>query len=83
MPFNFVVIALIGASAATYAAIHGLSGTHFHPPCYVSSFMDSQTPGHEHKISQHTNLNCCGHYQNVSRFNDLNFCSEPDLNFYN
>jgi len=73
-----MIFGLIGGGAATYSAIKELSTTQFTTPCYVAPFINDTHPNDAD--SAHTN--CCGHFQNISRYNDPSQCTTPKLDFY-
>lgn len=69
---SFSVIGFLGAGSATYSAILELSTTSFQKPCYLFSTQPNNN-GH---------TNCCGKTQLISRYNDTQKCSDPDLDYY-
>uniref|UniRef100_A0AC35GQV9 Amino acid transporter transmembrane domain-containing protein n=1 Tax=Panagrolaimus sp. PS1159 TaxID=55785 RepID=A0AC35GQV9_9BILA len=75
--FIIMAVAFIGAGAATYSAILELSTAQFQQPCYIAPFL---------KNTKHPNddghTNCCGQWQNISRYNDISKCSKQDFSYY-
>ncbi|CAD5224650.1 unnamed protein product [Bursaphelenchus okinawaensis] len=72
-----IFFGILGGMAATFSAVHGLTITHFIAPCYIQPFLKSKAA---EKIGA---MNCCGHFQNITRLADTLKCSKPDMNFYN
>ncbi|VDK17554.1 unnamed protein product [Anisakis simplex] len=67
----------VGGACATYSAVRELTSTRFTVPYYVQPFLSNNETS-----SEHTNLNCCGFGQNITRFDSIGHCSLP-TDFYN
>ncbi|CAD5231820.1 unnamed protein product [Bursaphelenchus xylophilus] len=71
-----IFFGILSGLAATFSAIHGLTVTHFVAPCYIQPFLKPS------ENASTSSINCCGHFQNISRLTSALTCSQPDLKFY-
>uniref|UniRef100_A0A914RXX8 Uncharacterized protein n=1 Tax=Parascaris equorum TaxID=6256 RepID=A0A914RXX8_PAREQ len=71
------VLGTIGGAAAIYSAIEELATTKFAMPCYVQPFVTITS-----EVALEKSTNCCGRWQNISRYDDISVCS-PYTDFYN
>jgi len=68
-----ILFGLIGGIAATYSAVRAMVSSQFTLPCYIMPFVDQS---HPNEALGHTN--CCGHYMNLTRYNNYTeYCTPP------
>ncbi|CAD5220292.1 unnamed protein product [Bursaphelenchus okinawaensis] len=70
-----IAISAFFAVATTVSAIYSLSTAEFVVPCYLQPFFGAD------KTSGIGAVDCCGHYQNVTRSNNI-VCSAPNFAMY-
>ncbi|CAD5220296.1 unnamed protein product [Bursaphelenchus okinawaensis] len=72
---GIIAIAAFFGLCTTCSAIYALSGAQFVVPCYLQPFFGADKAGGVGAVD------CCGHYQNITRSNDIT-CSAPNFAIY-
>uniref|UniRef100_A0A914HP62 Amino acid transporter transmembrane domain-containing protein n=1 Tax=Globodera rostochiensis TaxID=31243 RepID=A0A914HP62_GLORO len=74
---TIIVLSSVAGIIATLSALKALTTTHFVTPCYVHFLFPD-----DENATAITSTNCCGPFQNISRYHSDGYCTTPDLTFY-